>query len=1145
MAEQNVKWGTLKPAQDQAIKWNTLKPADEVSPGMDPAPTGPEGKYDINRMGAAWNKATSAVQPIVDTMLPMTGFSKEQLEQTQKAMFDVFRRPMAALTALAVETPFAEPDVGVWETLEKGFVNPEEYPHSDLAVALVDAGVEPNIAATWATIGQFGYYMGAGRVFQKAMNRFEIRNTKSTIESLEYRVNDMEVGGQKFAKTTPEMQKMFAQKPATRTVADMYLKSRGYKFAGDGIKMVDPKLAAQFGKPSVPGAVRAGEAKVARVEKFADIEKLGVTKEQFADRIPGVRQIRAAARGRDITNLKEFMTRKGASKIIESDPSLEGIKGEELVMDAAKTVFKTLSKNAFSDALYQQVEVVGQKLASQTVQDFVNLTLQVDEALTAGTATAEMLTQYTTLASAVGMGVKKEIVKDAEGKEVTLGEVGTPIALTEITSRGVAENLPPVPEGTTRLYRATFGTRTHKDLWEDDAFPLPADYIEGDSQFYSPELNYARSFQDDYGEGSKLFYVDVPEELIHKTDKSYEVFVNQSDLQRGRIAPGAPAVVRDLTKPATQEEALEDLQAVSTRQERVGQGALITPAEVVLKRLGLDTYIGSPLRQALQDTRIELADKIEFLVKTMQEHKALVGEAAFPASAEKVWQYLDKGIPANKQDTVEAKVANRFRKETEEMLNRINETNRFAGLPEVKGIKDYIFHMVNPEVINEMIKTGQIPEGFERIIRPGVSKELFLKTAIERKGMPEEFLVKDPYEVMRAMYAVDLKYINLQRALAEIEPYLRGVEHLAVSGEKWDATSVKYVQDWINHGVKRLPTSTDMKTQASLDNLLDFVFGLAPGKRPNLSFQQITGSLSAAIQTGALGLRVKVALRNALQSSFDWVMYGTEPYMKGQSAYLTEEGQAILKKSRVWRTRMPFEAQDLNKLSAFMKKGSALYLKADLRNVGVGLLTRYHFAKDTLKLSDKAAIEWADTDLPRTQWSYTREDLPEIYWSATGRTLATFGSWWMNFYTNFLPELAGKAFTGRAADGREVTPQERFGIIRFLVLLGTMEGVRRATKELTGTAIDYTGVTGPTPFGASPQAQIMLGAKDLAQGVIDSDDRKWKEGWRQIAKAGQLAIPYWLSIKETTQLFTDKKVDLIDYLFYTERPKARTGGPVF
>jgi len=871
-------WNSAVPTKEAEFDWDSAQPTAEASPGATTTPPGPDGKLAMDRLDSAWNKAVAATKTNLMSMKAVGPMSVEEIEKTgiwgAQMYGEAYRRPLAALTALAVETPFADPEKNPVKTFVDGLKDPEQYPPEAMAGALVDAGMDPVSAASLATLGQFGYYMGMGQGIARLVEAGKTSALVKTLNNVEK--NLRAEGVSKFPGKIRAPQEIAKDTPAL-DVVDVYMRSKGLK------------------------------------------------------RLP-----------RQLTGPGEVAFKEG-TRMVNPD-----------------TVF---------------------------------------------------------LPKAPEVAPPKTFVVGKDGQPITLGE------------------------------------------------------------------------------------------------------------------------------PASVEQAAAALKEAPAQIEQVGLGAIITPAETVLKRLGLDEYIGSPLRQALQDTRIELAEKLTFLTETKKQHVQQVDKKELAKSTEKIWQYMDKGIPINVTGP-EVEVAKSFRKETKEMLQRMNEVNKFAGLPEVKEIKDYIFHMVQPEVISEMIATGQIPDGLQKLIKPGVTSQIFLKTAQERKGLPEELLVKDPYEAMRAMYAIDLKYINLQRALTETMPYLKGMKQLAASGEKWDATSVKYVEDWINHGVKRLPTTVDMRAQAGLDRLVDFVFGLVPGQRAhNLSFQKLTGTLSAAMQTGALGLRVKVALRNLLQSSFDWVLYGTKPYLKGQKAYASAEGRAPLAKSRVWKTRMPFEAQDLNKLSAFMKKGSVLYRKADLRNVGVGLLTRYHHAKDTLGMSDQAAMEWADTDLPRSQWSYTREDLPEIYWSATGRTLATFGSWWMNFYTNFMPELVGRAFSGKASDGRTVTPQERMGILRFLVLLGVTEGIRRTTKELTGTAVDYTGVAAPTPFGASPQAQILMGAAELAQGVLDQDDRKWKEGLRRIARSGQLAIPYWLGIKDLTQLFTGKK-DVVDVLFYTEPKKGRTFGRV-
>ena len=178
----------------------------------------------------------------------------------------------------------------------------------------------------------------------------------------------------------------------------------------------------------------------------------------------------------------------------------------------------------------------------------------------------------------------------------------------------------------------------------------------------------------------------------------------------------------------------------------------------------------------------------------------------------------------------------------------------------------------------------------------------------------------------------------------------------------------------------------------------------------HMPWRDFVNLASASMHTGALGLRAKPILRNMVQSTFDWVFYGTKSYLKASANFMTAEGQKILKKSLVWQTRVPFEAQDLATLQKIFKVGSIGYRYADLHNVGKGLLTRYYHATSELGMNPDEAIKWADTDLPATQWSYRREDLPRLYWTSSGRALGTLGSWWQNFYFRFLPEIFNRSF---------------------------------------------------------------------------------------------------------------------------------------
>ncbi len=100
---------------------------------------------------------------------PLVGFTPEQIEFGIRTYGDIFQRPLAGLTALAVETPFAKPEVSAMKTFFKGVAKPEEYPPEKITDALIDAGMEPYSAASLATLGQFGYYLGMGRIFAGAI----------------------------------------------------------------------------------------------------------------------------------------------------------------------------------------------------------------------------------------------------------------------------------------------------------------------------------------------------------------------------------------------------------------------------------------------------------------------------------------------------------------------------------------------------------------------------------------------------------------------------------------------------------------------------------------------------------------------------------------------------------------------------------------------------------------------------------------------------------------------------------------------------------------------------------------------------------------------------------------------------------------
>jgi hypothetical protein len=547
-------------------------------------------------------------------------------------------------------------------------------------------------------------------------------------------------------------------------------------------------------------------------------------------------------------------------------------------------------------------------------------------------------------------------------------------------------------------------------------------------------------------------------------------------------------------------------------------------------------------------------EKNELIREAQQEHFANITKKERKASNEKIWQYMDKGIPKNAKN-IEAEIARKYRKETQEMLERLNEVREELGQDKIKGIKNYILHSLRPEILNEVYQKGVIPSELAKVMEYIPPKNVFLRTAQQRTGVPEEWLIKDPHQLMKTMYAIDLRYINLQKALNKVNPYIKAVKNyskeIIVDGRKtgvdeWSPETYKYIDDWIKQAIKMRPSNWDVLVNNLMEHTIAPVMRKGGIKVSNMPYRDMVNFLSASVHTGALGMRVKPVLRNLVQSTFDWVMYGTKYYMKGTGAFNSlilgrkSEAMKILNKSKVWRTRVPYEAQELSTLKKVFKIGGLGYRLSDLHNVGKGLLTRYYYAKERLNMNDTEAIKWADNDLPATQWSYRREDLPRAYWTTTGRAFWTLGSWWMNYYNRFLPEVCRRTFHGVDVDGRKVSSNERLAGMRLLMLIGILFGVREASEEMLGMTIDYVGQIKPSFLREAPIIKTLYTLRDVGRGIVDENERVLKKALRELEYTTKIFIPWYLASEELFKLIKGEK-SIEDYLFYGNSGNKKKG----
>jgi len=273
--ESKLDWESMKPVYgDQSapakdapagttptsqIDWSTMK-EDQPKAGM-PAPTviDPiEGYYSGDRLNKAWeltgdvlratfpkpavptipepttpdilSKAGAAVGANLDikplqTAIPFGGAAIEEMLSTGYG--ELFSRPMAALTALAKDTPFdGSGRTGVLKTIYNGLSNPEKYPPTEMVTALTDVGMEPTSAAALATLGQFGFYLGAGEAMANVVTTGKVSLLQGAIKNIGDAIQESNGRAGAVVSLKPKIARAIAENTDLATVVDIYSKSR-------------------------------------------------------------------------------------------------------------------------------------------------------------------------------------------------------------------------------------------------------------------------------------------------------------------------------------------------------------------------------------------------------------------------------------------------------------------------------------------------------------------------------------------------------------------------------------------------------------------------------------------------------------------------------------------------------------------------------------------------------------------------------------------------------------------------------------------------------------------------------------------------------------------------------------------------------
>jgi len=247
----------------------TWTPMTENTGVTDPTAVSPtEGFYTKSRVDEAWNTATEVMKRVSnidvgnipsftgkDTGVPDIAKAAAKFAfpaetaGAEMALDMAFTRPMAALTALAKDTPFdGSGRTGILDTIFKGFVNPEKYPPQEMVTSLIDAGMEPTSAAALATLGQFGFYVGAGEAIAGVVTTGKIVVLQKAIKNMGDAIQKANGAPGVTVQLKPEIAKVIAENVDIATVVDLYARSKGAKLCrGDGTLRIT-ESAKEYGE---------------------------------------------------------------------------------------------------------------------------------------------------------------------------------------------------------------------------------------------------------------------------------------------------------------------------------------------------------------------------------------------------------------------------------------------------------------------------------------------------------------------------------------------------------------------------------------------------------------------------------------------------------------------------------------------------------------------------------------------------------------------------------------------------------------------------------------------------------------------------------------------------------------------------------
>lgn len=499
----------------------------------------------------------------------------------------------------------------------------------------------------------------------------------------------------------------------------------------------------------------------------------------------------------------------------------------------------------------------------------------------------------------------------------------------------------------------------------------------------------------------------------------------------------------------------------------------------------------------------EVHDKYRFFDELKKSVKGV------KRAAKRLFHYLNGTLPEtitlSPQETTAAK---ELRTILDDYADRLN-------LPPERRRENYIYHLFEAATqrelrekypfVDEQHKDVPLTDAMISALGLKVPKEIFTPTLLQRLGR-KQGLVENVWKSMRAVTSIDLRRIHLQPALEKVRPLIG----------KYPETSRSYINDWLSYAVLKQQPPLDKIINKSTEGFTSFMERATQGKvsfgsNPMKTMGYVFSKLAYG---GAVAFNLAITGKNLTQQMLTPPLLNN-PIHYGQAFgdLFTTKGHYLLKQSRVLTERFPMEAFDPKDVSKWLQKGMEPYKLVDWLSVSLAFLAGVRDANE-MHLPPDEVIKYADRIAKIAQYSYRPIDMPRFMWQGggLGRAAGTLQSWPINYFTNYLPELAYGTFTGYDTAGNKLPVHARARLLEHLVIASLfIYSMYKYAK------VDFRKTFGPgvMPTYLAPTLNLTMAIGQKAHALATNDYVSSKDADRKLSNTVPIFIPAGLQIKKT------------------------------